>query len=284
MLSAHITRMSSSIRWAFNWKEWDPSVQVLEEATSCLQNDEREKLQNFVFRKDIRASLIGRLLMRKFVNEYTDIPYNRITFIRDENYKPVLKDKSVIIDFNVSHHGSYTVLAGEVKNVKVGVDIMVLDYNKDRNLTHFFRLMKRQFSEAEWEEIRSGKSNAEQLYMFNRHWALKESYTKAIGTGVSTDLRTLDFRTNSKLTEDSIITDTVLFINGIKQNWLFEESLLDSQHCVTVALQKNDNSLQLHNTRFRIMNYDELMLHAVPLCPIDSQFITRYFMKSEQPF
>lgn len=284
MLSANIARMSSTIRWAFNWKKWNPSEREFEHAISCIQSDEKERLKRFVFRKDVRASLVGRLLMRRFVNEYAGIPYDKITFVRDENNRPVLKDSSTVVSFNVSHQGSYTVLAGEIRNVKIGVDVMTLDYNESKNVTDFFRLMNKHFSIAEWAEIRdSGKSEAEQMSMFYRHWALKESYVKALGVGVFIDLGSIDFRTNSDLSEDSITTDTVLHVNGIKQNWLFEETLLDSRHCVAVALQENDNSLRLRNNPFEIMNYDQLMARAVPLFPIDPQYTSQYFAKYEQP-
>jgi len=112
MLSVNIVRMSSAIRWAFNWKEWNPSEREFEHAISCIQSDEKERLKRFVFRKDVRASLVGRLLMRKFVNEYANLLYDKIIFVRDEHNKPILKDNSTIVSFNVSHQGSYTVLAG----------------------------------------------------------------------------------------------------------------------------------------------------------------------------
>jgi len=280
----NIVRMSTAVRWAFNWKEWNPSEREFEYAISCIQSDEKERLKRFVFRKDVRASLVGRLLMRKFVNEYADLPYDKITFVRDGHNRPILKDNFTAVNFNVSHQGSYTVLAGEMRNVKIGVDVMTLDYNEGKNISDFFRLMNKHFSAAEWDEIRSlGKSEAEQMSMFYRHWALKESYVKALGVGVFVDLGSIDFRTNSKLSEDSITTDTVLHINGIKQDWLFEETLLDSRHCVAVALQENDNSLRLRNTPFEIMNYDKLIVRAVPLFPLDPQYTTQYFAKYEQP-
>lgn len=284
MRSTNIFKMSA-IRWAFNWKEWNPSEQEFEYAISCVQNDEKIRLGKFVFRKDVRASLVGRLLMRKFVNEYTNLPYDKIVFIRDEHNKPVLKDNSTVINFNVSHQGSYTVLAGEIRDIKLGVDVMALEYTGCKSVSEFFRIMNRNFSSAEWKEIRgsaSEKSEKEQISMFCRHWALKESYVKALGMGIVVDLKSIDFRTNSELSEDSITTDTVLYIDGIKQNWLFEETLLDSTHCVAVALQEND-SLQLRTTKFKIMNFDELISHAVPLFSLDSQYTTQYFAKSERP-
>lgn len=284
MRSTNIVRMSA-IRWAFNWKEWNPSEREFEYAISCIQNDEKARLGRFVFRKDVRASLVGKLLTRKFVNEYTDIPYDKIVFVTNEHNKPILKNNSTV-SFNVSHQGSYTVLAGEIRDVKLGVDIMSLEYKGGKSLSEFFRIMDSNFSSAEWKRIKgfaSEKSDKEQISMFYRHWALKESYVKALGVGIVIDLRSIDFRTNSELSQDSIATDTILYIDGVKQNWLFEETLLDSQHCVAVALQEDDNSLQSHDTTFEIMNYDKLMAHSVPLFPLDPQYTARYFAKSEQP-
>ncbi|XP_072742610.1 L-aminoadipate-semialdehyde dehydrogenase-phosphopantetheinyl transferase [Anoplolepis gracilipes] len=289
MRSTNILRMSSAIRWAFNWKEWNPNEQEFEYAISCVQNDEKTRLGKFVFRKDVRASLVGRLLMRKFVNEYMGLPYDKIVFVRDKHNKPVLKNNSVDVSFNVSHQGSYTVLAGEIRDIRLGVDVMALEYTGGKSVPEFFRIMNSNFSSAEWEEIRglsSGKSETEQIFMFYRHWALKESYVKALGLGIVIDLRNIDFRTNSELSEDSITTDTILYIDGIKQqDWTFEETLLDSQHCVAVALQENirDNSLRLHNTMFEVMNFDKLIAHAIPLFPLDPQYTTQYFTKSEKP-
>lgn len=284
-LSANILKMSSVIRWAFNWKEWNPSRREFEHAISCAQSEEKTRLGKFVYRKDVRASLAGRLLMRKFVNEHAGLPYDGITFIRDEHGRPSLKDNAVNVSFNVSHQGSYTVLAGEVRDVKLGVDVMELEYRGGKSVSEFFRIMNRNFSAAEWQEIKGsvpGKSETEQISMFCRHWALKESYVKALGVGIVVDLRSIDFRTSSELSEDSVTTDTILYVDGIKQNWLFEESLLDSQHCVAIALQGDEKSLS-RNTMFEIMDYNRLMAHSVPLFPTDSQYAAEYFAKSEKP-
>lgn len=284
-LGANILKMSSAIRWAFNWKEWNPKREEFEYAISCVQSEEKARLGRFVFRKDVRASLAGRLLMRKFVHEYAGLPYDKITFIRDEHNKPALKDDAGAVSFNVSHQGSYAVLAGEIRDVKLGVDVMALEYTGGKSISEFFRIMNRNFSAAEWLEIKGsapGRSEMEQISMFCRHWALKESYVKALGVGIVVDLRNIDFRTNSELSQDSVTTDTVLYVDGIEQNWLFEETLLDSRHCVAVALQEDQKS-PLHNTTFEIIDYDKLMAHSIPLFPTDPQYTTQYFAKSEKP-
>ncbi|XP_078033896.1 L-aminoadipate-semialdehyde dehydrogenase-phosphopantetheinyl transferase [Augochlora pura] len=276
--------MFQSIRWAFKWMEWNPSEKEFAYAISCIQLEEKERLGRFVFRKDIKASLAGRLLMRKFINEYGNIPYNEIVFIRDEHNRPILSGTSSNLNFNVSHQGDYTVLAGETRNVKLGVDVMKLDYSGGRQLSEFFRIMNTNFTSSEWSEIKhSSMNDSEQIEMFCRHWALKESYVKAIGIGITIDLGTLDFKTNSKLKYKYITTDTTLNINGVKQEWLFEETLLDPKHCVAVTLQENRKAPCSQNTFFEIINVDKLLKNTIPLFPEDVKYMEKYFEKEEHP-
>lgn len=276
--------MFQSIRWAFNWKEWNPNEKDFAYAISCIQLEEKERLGRFVFRKDVRASLVGRLMLRKFVNEYGCIPYNNILFTRDIYNKPVLRNLSTNFSFNVSHHGDYTVLAGETRNVKLGIDVMKLEYTGGKQLSEFFRIMSRNFSSFEWNEINdSALNDLERISMFCRHWALKESYLKAIGKGIVTEFGGIDFKTKSILVKDSITTDTILYINGVKQQWLFEETLLNSQHCIAVALQENGSAPQSQNNLFKTINSDELLVNSVPLFPQDFEYAQKYLKKEEHP-
>ncbi|XP_033339317.1 L-aminoadipate-semialdehyde dehydrogenase-phosphopantetheinyl transferase [Megalopta genalis] len=275
--------MFQSIRWAFKWMEWNPSEKEFAYAISCIQLEEKERLGRFVFRKDVRASLAGRLLMRKFVNECGNIPYNEIVFARDEHNRPILSGASTNLNFNVSHQGDYTILVGETRNVKLGADVMKLEYTGSRKLSEFFRIMNTNFTSSEWSEIKSSMNDSEQIEMFCRHWALKESYVKAIGIGISIDLRTLDFKTNSRLKCNCITTDTTLNINGIKQEWLFEETLLDSKHCVAVTLQENKKAPRSRNTLFETISSDKLLGNTIPLFSEDVKYMKKYFEKEERP-
>lgn len=275
--------MFQSIRWAFNWKEWNPSEKDFAYAISCIQLEEKQRLGRFVFRKDIRASLAGRLMMRKFVNEYEHIPYSAIVFARDAYNKPILKNVSSNLSFNISHHGNYTVLAGETRNVNLGIDVMKFEYTGGKQLPEFFRIMNRNFSPLEWGEINMFSNDIDKISMFCRHWALKESYVKAIGKGITIDLRSMSFKTNSELMENSVTTDTVLYINDVKQDWLFEETLLNSQHCVAIALQKSGKAPNSQKKIFEYVNSDTLLANAIPLFPQDPKYTEEYFKKKEHP-
>lgn len=284
--AVNLLRMTkTSARWSFNWAEWSPTENDYRRAVSCVQLDEKERLGRFVYRKDARASLVGRLMMRKFVSEYCDIPYDRVVFARDANNKPILDDRTKNISFNVSHQGNFTVLAGESRDVNLGVDVMKLEYTGGKTLSEFFRIMNRNFSISEWSEIRGVDGTAEsvQTAMFCRHWALKESYVKAIGIGIVVDLRKLDFHTNSPLSLNETVTDTTLYLDGAKQNWLFEESMIDPEHCVAVAIEKNQTNPESPVMRFERLDFHDLMANAVPLHPEDARYADNYFGKQERP-
>lgn len=104
-------------RWAFDFIAWKPSLQDLRVAVSLLQPEEKLRLSKFVFQEDFKASLAGRLLMRCFVRQAMSIDNHRFRLGRDEREKPYLMEIDgatnridKIIDFNVSHQGSFACL------------------------------------------------------------------------------------------------------------------------------------------------------------------------------
>ncbi len=62
-----------------------------------------------------------------------------------------------------------------------------------KDLPRFFHLMRRQFTPREWEAIRVGEEEEQQLRTFYRHWCLKESFVKADGGGLGWNLQRLNF-------------------------------------------------------------------------------------------
>lgn len=272
---------NASVRWAFNFSKWNPSHSDMLLASSCVQIEEKERLGRFYFRKDLKSSLIGRLMMRKFVCEMSGKKYNEIKFLRDDKGKPILfeGDNYPKLNFNVSHQGDYVVLAGECSSVNLGVDVMKLEYSGGKPLGEFFRLMDRHFSPQEWVTIKSSGTEKQQIAMFCRHWCLKECYVKAVGVGITINLQNISFKINTKfLDKNFIVNDTELYIKGIKLDWEFQEMLLDDQHCVAVALSNSSTSIF-----FREIDFNELIEGCVPLLPADEQYCLNYFKKPERP-
>lgn len=275
---------NGQIRWAFDLFNWRPTLTDLELATACIQVEEKERLSKFVFREDFNASIIGRLLMRRFIKMcLPDMEYDAIQIGRDERNKPYLRNSTdKKIEFNVSHHENFTVLAGifsneSTKDASIGVDIMKLKYSGGKSLDEFFRIMHRNFTLNEWKHIKSQTNEQKRVDAFMRHWCLKESYVKNIGVGITINLQDLDFHVRGTgLTKNDLRRGTEIFVKNVKQeNWTFEESLLDDENCVAVALNnvsKSYHDIPKNSLLFEMIDFNFLMDGARPLLKVDTQY------------
>ncbi|GAB6032150.1 hypothetical protein CHUAL_010803 [Chamberlinius hualienensis] len=165
-----------SIRWAVNFFSWKPTRAEWIRAVRCIQAEEKERISRFVFTKDAKASLIGRLLMRKLFVEHLNISNEVLKLGRNDKEKPFVineinNDLAPALSFNVSHQGHYTVLAAEFDR-PVGVDVMKVEYNGGKSVPEFFRTMDRQFTEDEWKRISAGVDDTEKLANFYRNWVI----------------------------------------------------------------------------------------------------------------
>jgi len=232
------------VRWAFNFGVWEPLEGEWCRALQSVQVEEKERIQKFRYQDDAKASLIGRIMLRKFLSSVSNVKGKDIILTRTDRGKPVLEAGGSQWDYNVSHSGSWTVLAASCDG-PVGVDVMKTRDRRIQRLGEFFRLMRRQFTAKEWTTIHGAGSDPQQLFTFHRHWALKESYVKAVGTGLGIDLQTLEFDIKGEPTEEAVVCDTTIKIDGAKDDrWKFEEMLLDCEHVVSVALQDGNSQTE----------------------------------------
>lgn len=274
--------MVEIIRWAVCLRNFRPSREELIKAVSCIQADEKDRLMKFHFREDFDSSLIGRLLQRKFVTEFGNLPYADIQFLRDAKGKPFINNElESELTFNISHQGDYTVLAGFKSNNKsgIGVDIMKIDYSGGKSVSDFFRLMTKNFSDIEWKNIKKHAAERENLKAFMRHWCLKESYVKNIGIGITIDLQKISFEINDdEHTTCNILKSTKLKVNDIYMfNWVFEEHLIDEDHCVAIALSEVDNFV---SKSFHFLSLKELLENCKKVTDFDEEYCEHVFSKT----
>lgn len=242
----------NSVRWYFNCKKWLPSKDEFLMAMSCIQEDEREKAMKFVYKKDVKSKVIGRLMLRRCISAMLGLSDDEISLRRSDKERPELapdcyskyKQNSLVdrpFDFNLSHDGDYCVVAGDWAE-KVGIDLSRVRLERDKPIQRYFETMARIFSDQEWSYIQGDRDeqlrDEDRLFRFHRVWALKESLVKADGSGITTDLRRFTFYCPTRnLRPESIISDTSVSIDGKEaRKWIFEETLLDDQHIVSVAL------------------------------------------------
>ncbi|XP_069004018.1 L-aminoadipate-semialdehyde dehydrogenase-phosphopantetheinyl transferase isoform X1 [Embiotoca jacksoni] len=287
-----------SVRWAFRCGSWVPSRSELLLAARCIQREEKHRIGQFVFAEDAKSALVGRLLLRRFVCEKMGIPWSEIRLERSARGKPYLaaplkvsSDSGPVWSFNLSHQGDFAVLAAQ-QGVQVGVDVMKTTMPGSSSVPEFFRIMTRQFTGYEWSIIQSAGSEQQQLAAFYRHWALKESFIKAIGTGLGFNLQRVEFHLSSEpLTQGRALRQTKMHLDEEQEeDWIFEESLLDADHHVAVALGPADkpgsatlsSSLQPPTT-FTLLLFSELIASASPLTEEDPAYWDTFRMKAEAP-
>lgn len=276
--------LRGSIRWAFNFRAWEPTEQEWLLASRCIPLEDKQRVHKFVFKADAKAALAGCLMIRKLAHLATGESYDKIIVDR-ENGRPCVKNANIPLDFNISHQGHYTVLAGEVDNdLIVGVDVMNLQRRTGHNLTEFFRLMNKTCSPEEWNTILSSNSDEKKSAMFFRIWSLKESFTKATGQGIRTDMRYINFKlSTSRLDVQTPVVDTVVEIDKVRNSdWFFHEWLLDQNHCVAVALSSKSNVCpNVQPMPFTHLSWSDLIEDALPLLPPDV-ISCRSFMDKEE--
>ena len=277
-----INKLPTSTRWAFNFKGWQPTEYEWCNAIMQLQEEERIRIGKFRYRDDAKSSLVGRLMIRRWSEQFlsafscTD---NILTITRTEKGRPKLllspsqtqATKDMHFDFNVAHAGEFTVFAAEIKdntNVAVGVDVMPLTNRRtDQNIEEFLRLMKRQFTSDEWAQIRRTPPDYDEgfsdtLKNFYRFWCLKESFVKAEGSGLAWNLQRLSFNCPTvDLNIVHVITDTRLAVDGTPlDKWQFQEHILNPNHCAAVAVNYEDiNPKILNPTPFQFVNLQDLL-------------------------
>ncbi|XP_071352755.1 L-aminoadipate-semialdehyde dehydrogenase-phosphopantetheinyl transferase isoform X2 [Trachinotus anak] len=296
-----------SVRWAFRCGSWTPNRCDWLFAARCIQREEKDRIGQFVFAKDAKSAMAGRLLLRRFVCERMGVPWTEIRLERSPRGKPYLaaplkvhhthascsvsSDSGGAWSFNLSHQGDYAVLAAE-RGVQVGVDIMKTTMPGSSSVPEFFRIMTRQFTAHEWSVIQSASSEHQQLAAFYRHWALKESFIKAIGTGLGFNLQRVEFHLPSEpLTQDRVLRQTKMHLDEEEEaDWIFEESLLDVDHHVAVALGPADKADAARHpsslpppTTFTLLSFSDLTASASPLTEEDPAYWDSFKMKAEAP-
>ncbi|OWF47055.1 L-aminoadipate-semialdehyde dehydrogenase-phosphopantetheinyl transferase-like [Mizuhopecten yessoensis] len=284
-----------SVRWAFNFRAWAPSAEDWTVCNQCVQPEEAQRISKFVFKKDAKSSMIGRLMIRKVISEYLNIPFKEVTLARSEKGKPYIADRTDVdnFSFNVSHQGDYAVLAAQ-GNCILGVDVMKLETRTD--VDSFFETMRRQFTAEEWMLIRSPTTDKERLKLFFRLWCLKESYVKALGVGIGFEVGRLNFNLPTLNIDSSVISDTTLKIAGTPMpDWTFEEQLL-GDHSIAVAVNENDKTrlgcpvnknmeegLLSAGGEFKVLDFRDVIKNVQSLSEPDMSFWENFHVKAEDP-
>ncbi|RKP38863.1 4'-phosphopantetheinyl transferase superfamily [Dimargaris cristalligena] len=272
------------VQWAFNVTQPGLDQRLMDHLLTWVQTEERTRIQQFMFDKDRRLALVGRILMRCFLFHYcraidhstleethpSPTRWWDVQLTRSAHNKPIINSaaatklapttRQALLDlrFNLSHHGNWVIfVAGRA--AALGVDVSRIEPPRHESVSDFFSYMTEQFTPFEWACIQRSPDPRIQLAQFHRFWCLKESFVKAKGVGLNLDLQRIEFHRVAPL----IVTDDdhTVVINNTETNisvtldghaqpsWHFLLTAFDSEHPVAIAyiddLQNSDQAISL---------------------------------------
>jgi len=283
-------------RWAFSLKaalENDHLERNYRKAIQCVTEEDYRKVSCYRHKDDSLACLAGRLFLRQAVKRLTGTPWHLIEFGRTEKGKPYLiSPEDVNTGLNVSHQGDYAVFASSCSG-SVGVDVMRLDMCRgNKTADEYINSMAKSASADELKNMRGQATEQMKMTVFYRYWCLKEAVLKATGEGLVNDLSRYDFRIDpsERYRPGCFLTSTTVLLDGRLQNqWLFEESFVDSTHSVAVCREKStpgkcifhgDSEAKLFFTK---VDFDFLLEGATVLNPLQGDGAGEYENFKEKP-
>ncbi len=164
--------------WFCNPDEIKDKV-ILNEYQSLLSNEEREKYKRFYFEKDRHSYLVSHALVRKVLSRYCDIQPQSWRFSSNQHGKPEIASDILCpsLKFNLSHTDGLSACVISLDN-DCGVDV---ECTQRKSKAH--AVAKRMFAQQEVDAIYAN-GEAQMQNNFFDFWTLRESYVKAIGTGL----------------------------------------------------------------------------------------------------
>ena len=159
----------------------DPAAQKA--CLELLSAEERDQCGRFKHERDQLLYLTAHSLLRRVLSTHGNLPPQEWNFTSGKHGKPDLQDEQAAggLRFNLSHTRGLAVCA-VCRGAEIGVDVESLERRMKP-----LELAGRYFSALEVECLQTTPADG-QATRFLQFWTLKESYIKAVGTGLSMPL------------------------------------------------------------------------------------------------
>lgn len=168
---------------------------VYDRCYNSLSAYRREKADKVKFPEDKKRSVAAGMLINRGLSEYglreCDMVYGT-----NQNGKPFFREYPQI-RFSLSHSGEYVMAA--FSDMEIGCDIQQMEQTN-------LKIARRFFAPEEYAYVIDQDEASAQEEAFYRIWVLKESFLKALGTGMA--LSMTDFAI--QIQDDRVI--------GVRQN------------------------------------------------------------------
>ncbi|OYT16435.1 MAG: hypothetical protein B7C24_07715 [Bacteroidetes bacterium 4572_77] len=193
-----------------------------------LPNSLALKIASFKFPSDQQRSLMAHLIWRSFYSDLYQKEWNSFELLYNKQEKPSIKNHAQAF-FNISHSGNQIVVVFSDK--EIGVDV-------EKNKGDRRKLNKRVFTKEEIGDMKKQTSLVLEIAYFYRLWSLKESYMKAIGKGMSLNLKSFSFKEDKDVFSLAFSTED--------KDWVFHTPLFLSDYFLSIC--SKNKRLDQHKT------------------------------------
>lgn len=167
---------------------WRIAIQAANMDENPLSPEEQVRARKFTRVEDRDRFVTGRSTLRQVLGRHLVCLPSELVFRPDRFGRPQLispLDRS--LDFNVSHSGRFAVITVATGR-RVGIDVETI-----RDDIDLLSVMRDLFTPGEQAAVMA-MSGVNRARVFFWCWTRKEALVKAIGTGLSAPLATLDIR------------------------------------------------------------------------------------------
>jgi 4'-phosphopantetheinyl transferase len=218
-------------RFYINCHRWRPTRDQWIYAIRCLPIDELNRIDQYVFQRDVKFTLVGQLLIRYLLTRVFHQKSSSFLIQRTEHNRPFIQSIRTF-DFNLSHHHQLVCIAGTFDG-RIGCDTMI--YRTDKIRHDYRNLLRKKFTANENDFImKNSRDENIRLSRFYRLWCLKESYLKWLGVGIAFQLLRLNFQIQTaEFGNNEIISDTKLEIDNqliADNNIRFDEQIISLEN------------------------------------------------------
>jgi len=192
---------------------------------SVLAPSERERAQRFKFPYLQDQHIITRLFLRLCLARYADEEPQNLEFAAQPQGKPYITNSKLPLFFNLSHSGSFAVLAVS-RTSEIGVDIETIRKHD------FWGIAERFFHPDEFAFLKT-KNHVDSEKFFYQLWTLKEAFLKALGLGIGAGLESINIDLSSNPLQFTLSDKLKTAIN----NWSLFHTQLSPDTFLAIAHQ-----------------------------------------------
>jgi len=207
----------------------DSPIENFSQVINLLPADEAAEINKKLKNTDKEMALLSKILTRTLLSEYTEGNPLSLRFNKGKYGKPYLPQYPHV-HYNLSHAGNILCLV--IADSEIGVDI-----EKEKEIED--AVMQFSCSQEEYDQLKSFIPES-RISSFFKIWCLKESFLKAIGTGLYRELKSFS------IMEDEARQMRLRDYEDSKNDdkWIFHYERIKRDYHFSLCYSKNEGNIE----------------------------------------